>query len=304
MSDAVDRLLARSDVAPAAPAPRDDVDDLVVRFGGVLPPPLLELWGASDGVALESLDAHILGPTEVILLIDEGAWPEGLVGRGYLPVLDDHQSNYIAAIVRGPLAFRVAHLPHDDGGRLLYRDVDSFLLAMLEALDRGESADLFFHDTQGDYPADAPRTRADQSAARALMATDGAGGEWNYAAQLLDASNLAEWATLLETDHFVRRDVVARMEKMTDPAIRDLLRRDRVAFEEFAARTARAARQAGLDVGRCERDVLQVGGGWMNLEGFFHRRGIPDAVPRMIAWFEDLIAGRDPHDRPGHFMAD
>lgn len=304
MSEAVDRLLARDDVAATAPAPRAYVDDLVERFGGALPPPLLELWGASDGVALESLDAHILGPTEVILRIDEGEWPGGLASQGFLPVLDDHQSNPLAAIVRGPLAYRVAHLHHYAGGRLLYRDVDSFLRALSEALDRDESAGLFFHDTQGDYPADSPRTRADQSAARALMATDGARDEWNYAAQLLDASNLAEWATLLETDHFVRRDVVARMEKMTDPAIRELLRRDRAAFEDFAARTAEAAREASLDVGRRQRDALQVGGKWMNLESFFHRRRIPDAVPRMIAWFEDLIAGRNPYDRPDHFMSD
>jgi len=263
-----------------------------------------KLWGATDGVALESLDAHILGPTEVILLIDDGAWPERLVGQGFLPVLDDHRSNYIAVILRGPLASRVAHLPHDDGGRLLYHDVDSFIRALLVALDQGESADLFFHDTQGDYPADAPRNVADQSAARALMATDGARDEWHYAAQLLDASNLADWATLLETDHFVRRDVVARMEKMTDPAIQELLRRDRVAFEDFATRAAEAARAAGLEVGRRERDALQVGGKWMNLEAFFYRRRIPDAVPRMLAWFEDLIAGRNPYDRPGHFMSD
>ena len=304
MSDAVDRLLARNDVAVAAHAPRAYVDDLAERFGGVLPSSLLELWGATDGVALESLDAHILGPTEVILLIDEQEWPGELVDEGFLPVLDAHQSNYLAVNVREPLAYRVAHLYHFAEGRLLYRDVDSFLRALLESLDQDESADLFFYDTQGDYPADSPRTRADQSAARALMATDGASYEWNFAAQLLDASNLTEWATLLETDHFVRRDVVARMEKMTDPAIRELLRRDRGAFEDFAARTAEAAREAGLDVGRRERDALQVGGKWMNLESFFHRRRIPDAVPRMLAWFEDLIAGRNPHDRPDHFMSD
>jgi hypothetical protein len=203
-----------------------------------------------------------------------------------------------------PLAFRVAYLPHDDGSRLLYRDVDSFLQALIEALNGDEPACLSLHDTQGDYPPDAPRNQADQQAARALMATDGPRNEWNYAAQLLDASNLAEWATLLETDHFVRRDVVARMEKMTDPEIRELLRRDRVAFDEFATRAAEAAREAGLEVGRRNQDALQVGGKWMNLEVFFHRRRIPDAVPRMLAWFEDLIAGRNPHDRPGHFMCD
>jgi hypothetical protein len=67
---------------------------------------------------------------------------------------------------------------------------------------------------------------------------------------------------------------------------------------------AEAARGAGLDVGPRERYALQVGGTWMNLEGFFHRRRIPNAVPRMLAWFEDLIVGRNPHDRPGHFMSD
>jgi hypothetical protein len=306
VSDTVGRLLARNDVAVAAPAPQARVDEMAEHFGGALPPSLVELWRASDGVVLESLNAHILGPVEVIQLIDNGAWPEGAVGLSYLPVLDDHESNYLAAIVRGPLAFRVAYLPHDDDFRLLYHDVDSLIHALLEVLEQDESANLrlFFYDTPGDYPADSARTHADQFAARALMATDGTHCEWNYAAQLLDASNLAEWATLLETDHFVRRDVVARMEQMTDPAIRELLRRDRVAFEDFAARTVEAAREAGLDVGRRQQDVLQVGGKWMNLDGFFHRRRIRDAVPRMLAWFEDVIACRDPHNRPGHFMSD
>ena len=83
------------------------------------------------------------------------------------------------------------------------------LQALIVALNGDELACLFFHDTQGDYPPDAPRSQADQ---RAAPGADGHGWdarEWNYAAQLLDASNLAEWGTLLETDHFVRRDVVA-----------------------------------------------------------------------------------------------
>jgi hypothetical protein len=121
---------------------------------------------------------------------------------------------------------------------------------------------------------------------------------------LLDASNLPEWAKLLETDHFVRRDVRARMQKMSSPAIRELLRKDEAAFEAFATLAADVARRAGLEVGRRQDDALQVGGKWMSLEGFFHRRNIPNAVPRMIAWFEDLIAGRNPHHRAGHFMAD
>jgi hypothetical protein len=279
------------------------IDALATRFGASFPDSLLKIWRAGN-LALEALDAHIPGPSEILQLIEDGAWAGQLLTRGFVPVLDDHQSNYLAAIVQPPLAYRVAHLPHDDGSRLLYRDLNAFAKALLDVLDAGESADLFFHETEGDYPPDAPRPESDQDAARTLMATDGTQEEWNYAAQLLDASNLPEWARLLETDHFVRRDVVARLRQMQSPAIQELLKRDQLSFDAFAHQAAEAARKAGLKVGEQRKDVLQVGGKWMNLEAFFHRREIPNAMPRMIAWFEDLIAGRNPHDRPGHFMSD
>ena len=89
----------------------------------------------------------------------------GLVAQGFLPVFDDHQSNYVAVLVGGPLAFRVAYLPHDEGSRLLYRDIDSFLQALIEALNGDPLACRYFHDTQGDYPPDAPRNQTDQCAA-------------------------------------------------------------------------------------------------------------------------------------------
>jgi hypothetical protein len=304
LAEVIDQLLARDDVDPAGPARRGDMDAVSRAFDAPMPELLVELWRTSDGVTLASLDAHLLGPAEVRQLLADGKWDGDLVERALVPVLDDHQSNYLAVAVRGPLAFRVVHLPHDDGSRLLYRDFESCLADLLRATDGDDTADTYLHDAQGDYAADAPRPEEDQQAARELMRTRGEREEWNYAAQLLDASNLDEWARLLETDHFVRRDVRARMRKMRSPAIRELLRRDQAAFEEFAALAAGAARRAGLDVGERRGDVLQVGGHWMNLDAFFHRRNVPRALPRMVAWFEDVIAGRDPRNRADHFHAD
>jgi len=304
MGDVIDKLLARDDTGTTDAAARSEIDAVSRYFDAAVPELLVKLWRASDGVTLERLDAHLLGPSEVRYLVADGAWNEDLVERGFLPVLDDHQSNYLVVIVRDPLAVRVAHVPHDDGSRLLYRDFESCVADLLRAMDSEASADLYLHDAQGDYAPDAPRPEEDQNAARELMRTAGEREEWNYAAQLLDASNLPEWAKLLETDHFVRRDVRARMRKMSSPAIRQLLRKDKAAFEAFATLAADAARRTGLKVGGRQGDALQVGGKWMNLEGFFHRRNIPNALPRMIAWFEDLIAGRNPHHRTGHYMAD
>ena len=303
MTGFVDQLLQHPDVVHGDPASRSTIDALAVKYGARFPEPLLKIWSAGD-LTLETLDAHILGADEVLRLVEKEHWPRALTARGFVPLLNDHQANYLAVLVREPLAFRVAHVPHDDGSRLVYRELEGCARALLEALAAGESADMFFHDTDGDYTADAPRTPTDQQAARSLLATDGEHEEWNYATQLLDESNLEGWARLLETDHFVRRDVVARMRKLHSPVIRDLLARDQDAFDEFARRVADAARNDGLKVGERRNGVLRVNGSWMNLDGFFYRRSIPEAMPRMMAWFQDLVAKRDPRERPDNFMKD
>jgi hypothetical protein len=157
MGDVIDELLARDDIGTNGPAARSEIDAVSRYFDAPLPELLVKLWRASDGVTLEQLDAHLLGPSEVRQLLADGAWNEELVERGFLPVLDDHQSNYLVVIVRDPLAFRVAHVPHDDGSRLLYRDFESCIADLLRAMDGEDSADLYLHDAQGDYTPDAPR---------------------------------------------------------------------------------------------------------------------------------------------------
>jgi hypothetical protein len=94
------------------------------------------------------------------------------------------------------------------------------------------------------------------------------------------------------------------MKKMTSPAIRDLLRNDALEFGRFANFVGNAARRAGLETGARQGELMQINGKWMNLEAFFYRRNITNAVSRMISWFEDLIAGRNPRDRRGNFMDD
>jgi hypothetical protein len=299
MSDAFDRLLGRDDIGIRAPAPQAEIDALANHYRATIPGALVKLWLFSDGIDLPTLHADIPGPTEIREI--EGPGAEWLVDRGFVPIFDDHESNHLAVIVRPPLAFRVSYLPHDDASRLIYRDLDGFAQAVIDALDRGQAE---FYTLEGDYSADAPRPASDQLAARQLLETNGENEEWKYAIQLFHASNMAEWERVLETDHFVRRDAVNRMRQMTDPGVRSLLRRDQIAFEEFAAAVAVAARAAGLQVGKRFGEALLIAGHGISLETFFHRRTIPNALPRLIDWVKDLCADRNPHDRPGHFFVD
>lgn len=284
MDDAVDQLLSRGDIETAGPASRSKIDAVARQFDGLLPSLLPKLWRASDGVILCDLEAHIPGPSEALDLIAGDAWEQHWLERGFVPVLDDRQGSYLAAIVSDPCAFRIAHVPHDDKSRLIYRDFESCLYSLIQAMDSGVTdACMFLHESKGDYPPDTPRSEEDQDVARALMAGGNEDQAWNYAAQLLDASNLDEWAKLLETDHVVRGDVRARMQQMTSPAIHDLFEKDQKAFDEFAELTAIAVKKAGHNVGIRKNECLQVDGHWMNLEAFFYCRNMPNAMERVIA---------------------
>lgn len=303
--DPLTQLLSLDGVRAAAPASEETLVEISRALGASLPDVIVRLWRTTDGLALEPLDAHILGAREALGLITETDWRNALTPRGFLPIVDDHQANYCAVVVKEPLACRVAHVPHDDATRLLYRDFDACVGAIIDGMNGDESLDGLLYRTDGDFDPDTPRSIEDQRAARALIATDGGHEEWNYAAQLLDATNVAEFAVLLETGHFVRREVRARMQQMSSPAIKALLKQDETEFSDFVYLFTAAAKAAGLKVGALqERKVLQVNGRWIDLEGYFHRRKIPDAIQRMIAWLQDQSAGRDPRKRIGHFMAD
>jgi hypothetical protein len=150
---------------------------------------------------------------------------------------------------------------------------------------------VFLNENVGDYGPDVRRSERDQQAARALLITDGNDNEWNFAVQLLDETNLEEFARLLETDHFVRRDARARMDAMKSPAIRELRARDRKAFAQFTEELSAAAQAAGLRVERANsEESLRVGGIFVSLETFFHQRRGQDAMAKVIARIQELIA--------------
>lgn len=285
--DPIAELLAREDVVPQGPPSETAIAELIARFGHTPPEPLLRLWRAADGFSIEKLYAHIPGPTELLrtFFSPESCreWGDWLVGNGFIPVLDDHQSNPTAVCLFPPLASRVLHLPHDGFQRILYRDLPRFaevLLEMLDSDDEDMTPDLFLFETPGDFAPDAPRSNEDRRAGRALLEREGempggAFGPWNWAVQLLDAPDLDAWAMLLETNHFVRRDAKERMQGMRDPGVRALLKRDQMEFEKYVREIATAAREAGI--------FGDLGGIGYTVDRFFHRRKDPDTLERILS---------------------
>jgi hypothetical protein len=297
-------LLQRDDVMLRMPAANALIDKIATRYDIELPRALRSFWKQSDGLETSRFfHGHILGATEIDELLHQGDLMRGFVRAGFVPIFHDHESNYLMLIVKRPMSPRIAYVPHDDGSQLLYANLDSMAIAISDAMDSGKSADVFY-GIPGDYRQNGLRTEDDHAAARVLLKTDGEDGEWNFASQLLDESNLVEWAQLLETNHFIRRDVTIRLKSMTSTAIRELLQRDQIEFEKFVATFIEAAREAGFAVAERRGTVLNVAGKWCELEGFFYRRNAPDAMRRIIDWLRDNRAGRNPHDRANHIFVD
>lgn len=280
-------LVERNGLMGNPPAEDWEIDDAAAIFDHRTPPAIEELWAIHDGTDVNEEPGHFLAPWEVSQICGEGGVLEGLTA---VPIYSDY--HLVAVETTGPLAGYCIFLPHDDGPSVLYRSLESFAVDFDRATKQGDG--YWSEVAGGDFGDDVSRTPGDRAAAAELLALPHKEVEWNFAAQLFDDSDIDAFRTLLETDHFVRRDVVDRLLRSQDPALTALLKEDQAEFRRFAEQLEAAARDHGLPNVQLEDDCLRIGESWKNLDGFFYKRNVSDFTRRAIAHFEDSAAGRDP----------
>ena len=284
MAGPLTELLAAADrlAPPAYPA---DVARLAGIMADPVPHRLAATWAVTGGAVFDRAGVAVVGPSYLLdWHTDSAETLAEFLGRGWVPVVYDGESNYLAVVARGPFAGRVAHVPHDDGPRLMYRDLDGCFADVGRVVRGHAGAKLLvdhLYDTAGDYPAIGRSSDADRAAARLAVARPDDGESWNFAAQLLDADDVAEWRALLETDHFVRRDVLARVRQLAaaSPALAALVQADAVAFERFASQMAATLQGAGVP----EPDRFLA-------ETFYYRRHVRGCWERLADWVGDVRA--------------
>ncbi|MEY4530372.1 MAG: hypothetical protein RLZZ156_1093 [Deinococcota bacterium] len=314
-SQILDSLLNHQGIHKNPPALESDIEALLRHLNAELPEELLELWRNSNGFRIPSLGADLMSVAQTLEFL--GDW-DAKMESGLLPILDMQTSNYIVVAYREIIP-RVAFAPHDGDAKLLYRNFSRFLEVLLDCIEQNvemESvedfddydnelidADIFFHETQGDFGDTEPRTAEDQVMAQKLLRSRGG---WNlyFAIQLLDETNLTTWAELLETNMYTRWSALERMQHFTNSEIKTILEQDKANFRGFVRELAHAATQAGLEVEGDEQSFLKFNEKALNLQRLFCIRHAPNAIPRIIQWFEDSIAGRDPRTRENNIFVD
>ncbi len=302
MPIAFDPILKNPSVKTRTPCGSGEIDNLAGQFSATIPERLVEFWQTSNGAVLTGHNASILGTSEVTELLSVAGFGEWLLQAGFLPLLYDQESNYLCIALRAPLSPRVIYVLHDDSPKLLYRDADAFFAGCADLLASNSSAGLYFHDSNGDYGPDTARTADDLATANSLMQSK---DDWfiPVAIQLLDSTCADEWNELLNGDRFARQDALTRLKSMSSMAAKRILDRDAKEFDAFANDVCNALTVAAMPFERRDT-VVKIDRSGMDLNAFFGRRHIDNAIPRLVNWFKDVRDGNTPLDRPGHYMAD
>lgn len=297
-----DEILKDPTVKTQSPCESSEFDKLSRLFPVAIPKRLIEFWLLSNGAVLTGHGASILGTGEVAELLGLDGFGEWLLHAGFLPLVYDQESNYLCVAVRAPLSPRVVYILHDDSPKILYRDADALFRGCVDLLASEDFAGLYFHEANGDYGPDAARTPDDLATAKALTRSN---DDWAIpiAIQLLDPTCTAEWHELLNGDRFARQDALARLKSMSSTAAKNILDRDAEDSDAFANDVCHALTLASMSFERRDTAV-RIDGKWLDLNAFFGRRHIDNAIPRLVQWFKDVQEGNSPTDNPGHYMAD
>lgn len=114
---------------------------------------------ATDGLNIDALDAEILSVEaihEIWRTQQRGERWQQIIGpwKYEVPVVDTHNSDYFTVTCRPPLAPRIIHAPHDDGSRLMFRDIDGLFRWLVESARSGVSS----YESNGDFDDACVRT--------------------------------------------------------------------------------------------------------------------------------------------------
>src|SRR5262249_29880677 len=154
--------LAFEGVRANAGASESSLAAVAEAFGAPLPDAMVRLWSAADGLVIEAAEVQIMSTSAVMKLLPPRPLVADWCGLGWLPFIDDNTFDYICHPLEAPLWPRMIEVPHGDGPRLIYRDLDSALAALLACARSGRRYDLYRHEVAGDYDdANAARSAQD-----------------------------------------------------------------------------------------------------------------------------------------------
>ena len=294
-------ILQNPSVETRPPCSDVEIDVLERQFSVLIPEVLKDFWKSSNGAVLKDHNGSLLGVGEVAELLS-GSFKEWWRDAGFLPLLFDQEASYVCMAVRAPMSPRVVELRYYETPHLLYRDWGALFESCVELLATSDCAHGYFYDKDCDFEPDADRSTEDLEAAAVLMQSD---EDWKkyLAIQLLDVHSTNAWFELLNGSIFARHEARARLKRMSFKEAKQILKRDDIEFNEFKLAVRQALENSGIGL-EYWHDHIGIHGKLIDLNNFYCRRHIDNAIPRLVNWFRDVKSGKEPTERAGPYMTD
>lgn len=275
--DSLKRLLQLPGVVsspPAAPA------EIQVFSSASTVPSLDEIAGiysVCNGALLSGQVLRILSLADCLLYLD-GMRNIGIPQRwGYLPIVDNNDSNHWCVCRAEPLRGYVVQVYHDDSAQIKFRCLDNFFTAMRRQL---EADDPFLDDVSCDFD-DPARTVRDVETARTLIQAESGINDvercdaLRFAITLFSNREIDEIILLLDDrDEYVREAVVKRLRRIDTPEANRAIQQFHEAVRSFVAGCAELLGRNGIRASIHDQTKLRLDDGpvWLNLNMLFGER--------------------------------
>ena len=325
----LENLFALKAIKTNRPATDDEIQAVEKLFERPVPAEMRELWKRSSKIDLPDAQASIYSPVEIYDWLTNpkycSKFQGGVLRYKLLPLLNDHESNFVAAAIGEPLSPRILWVPHDDGPDFIYRSMLPFFASLIDMITRNEEyvqsqktmededdeeriycATIYYinrvANLQHDYHPNAPRTIEDSRDAKLLLERNNDVDD-NLAIQLLGPDDILEWKRTIEKNSHLRYRVLTRLRSINHPTIQELLAEDSRQFQAFSKDLLDEVKKAGYSTATIQDSTLEIKlpnklrTNPYYLDVFFCIRHKPDAVPRIARWIDDKIAGKDPRER-------
>lgn len=213
---------------------------------------------------------------------------------GYLPILDNEDSNPWCLCCKHPLTGYIVQAMHDDAAQIKFRSFENFF----SAIDRSERNDpLLLDELDGDFKS-SDRAVEDIEIARALVKNASnyedidRGDACRFAMWLFGEDHVDEIALFIEDqDALVAYDALDRLRVLSSPEAKNAIQAARKNLAGFVEESLSLLKQAGIQAQVQNESAIRVSPGVsLDMRVFYAQRKAAGAEQKFIERVQHLIA--------------
>ena len=238
-------------------------------------------------------ESQFFGASDILKNLDQSspssAFFIDLKESNYLPLYSLSNSWGIYCVVTTGLlkGYIVFISTKGHGDELAFPSVSSLIDYIVLTFENYEMQEEMFFEGYTHYKRTNVRSQEEISLGKRLIVSED-DSNWIYAAYLLSDKEAEEWLKLLDTEHFLRREVIERLNHIGTDEARTILSIDRGQYDEFANLLVDKLKNRGVESEYYDGNYLKVKGHHFILDYLYYKRN-KESLDQASEWITSRI---------------